>query len=178
MESSVVGNKDVFAIEWAVNEVGEKNCIGNFCFWVGGQQVGEFENDSWLNPSIFYLKDFYQHKQLRTYDNSVTVSKEQLFFSLYEKFFTSEAKESGEYLNMGMLRSIFWLDDIGDASFRDLVSIILIDEPSMNRQRIIWRELDKDQNLNEWFLPLNNFEIVSNQYLDSISLLCGNNFRP
>lgn len=176
MESSLVGKKEEFAIEWVINDFDEKHCIGNLCFWVGGKELGEFENESWLDSSLFYLEDFFRHKHQRAYENSVTLSKEQLFFCLYGKFFSSEAKESGEYLNMGIMRSIFWLDDIGDASFRDSVSVILVDEPLQNQQRVIWKTTEEDT-LYEWFLPLNTFEQVSKQFMSSVILVWRNRNR-
>jgi hypothetical protein len=70
-------------------------------------------------------------------------------------------------LELGDIREIFWLDEVGEYSFRDKIGMILIDEPELKRQRFIWQMLDNDS-IFEYFIPLDHFEVVANEFVKTV----------
>jgi hypothetical protein len=130
----IIGNSDEFAIQYGITHAYEKECFGSIVFYIGGEQLGRGDYEVWINACIGWSKDFIKHKSLRTYPNSDLLSKEELFYELYEKFYKDTSLEDGDYLKLGPIREIFHLDDTGDTSLRDLVNLILIDEPQLRRK--------------------------------------------
>lgn len=164
----IVGDKNQFAIQWEITEFYVDECYGSICFWIGGEEIGEYQNEVTLDTSLFHLNNFNKHKNIRSYKDSHLLSKEELFFELYEKFFGEVAKSNGDYLNLGIYRAIFWITEIGDSSTRDKYNIILIDEPSAKRQRFIWKSIDTSTDIKEHFIPMDYFEKVGNQFYNRI----------
>ena len=167
---NITGDKTSFAIEWEITTAYTEDCYGSFCLWIEGQQVGDLDYEVHLDASLYHYDQFLRHKDIRAYRNSSDLSREELFYQLYERFFGDKAKETGDHLNLGIYRAIFWLEDIGDASIRDKWNIIIVDEPSQSRQRIIWRHLDVPKEKHEAFLPGDMFDDVAKQFCKQVSI--------
>lgn len=161
------GNPQEFAIEFHLTEKLDDYWYGNLCFWIGGRRVGNFNEISTITISVSFLKDFIIKKPYRQFDNSPALSKEYLFYQLYKKFFLSESIKDQSYLELGNIREIFWLDEVGEYSFRDKIGMILIDEPELKRQRFIWQMLDNDS-IFEYFIPLDHFEVIANEFVKTV----------
>ncbi len=166
---NITGDKSKFAIVWEITAAYTEDCYGSFCLWIEGQQVGDLSYEVHLDAALYSCDQCLRHKNIRTYRNSEDLSKDELFHQLYERFFGDKAKETGDYLNLGIYRAIFWLEEIGDASTRDNWNIIVVDEPVLNRQRIIWRHLDAPDVKQEAFLPADLFDDVIKQFCEQIS---------
>ncbi len=161
------GNSQEFAIEFHLTEKLDDYWYGNLCFWIGGSRVGNFNEISTITISVSFLKDFIIKKPYRQFDSSPALSKEYLFYQLYKKFFLSESIKDQSYLELGNIREIFWLDEVGEYSFRDKIGMILIDEPELKRQRFIWQMLDNDF-IFEYFISLDHFEVVANEFIKTV----------
>jgi len=159
----IAGDKDVFAIQWDEESWEGDNLYGYLCFWIGGKQVGNYAEISTLSICSSYLQDFLQRKQERQLEGSCAKQKEELFELLYKRFFRSDPAEDS-CPSMGEIREIFWLDEIGEYSFRDKLGMILIDEPDCNRQRLIWEWFDNPDVLKEFHIPMNYFDEVAEKF--------------
>jgi len=166
------GNPQEFAIEFHLTEKLDDYWYGNLCFWIGGSRVGNFNEISTITISVSFLKDFLIQKPHRHFDNSSSLSKEELFYQLYQRFFNSNSVKHQSTLSMGEFREIFWLDEVGEYSFRDKIGMILIDEPELKRQRFIWQMLDNDF-IFEYFIPLDHFEVVANEFIKTVDKEAG-----
>ena len=170
----IIGNPNEFAIQYEITHAYENECFGSFVFYLGGEQIGRGDYEVWINACINWFKDFNKHKDARTYPNSHLLSKEELFYELYEKFYDGTSVESGDYLKIGTVTEVFHLDDTGDASFRDFVNVILLDEPQINRQRFIWRYYENEEVKKEFFIQMNMYETVSKQFCEQASFKWNN----
>lgn len=165
---NITGDKSQFAVEWEVTAAYEKDCYGSFCFWINETQVGDLSCEVHLDASLYHYDQFLRHKNIRAYRKSPEFSKEELFYQLHERFFGDKAKEIGDYLNLGIYRAIFWAEEIGDASIRDKWNILVIDEPALQRQRIIWKRLDAPDQKYEAFLTSDVFDDVLKQFCEQV----------
>ncbi len=171
MNIEISGNKDHFAIQWEVLRIGTNDWYGSFCVWIANQMIGKFHFELMLNVTLYHLGEFQKHKNIRSFRDSHLLSKEQLFYELYERFFSEDALKTGDHLNLGIYRAIFWLSEIGQESLIDDYTIILLDEPLANRQRLLWKSLLKED-LQEHSIPLNYFEEVASEYQTQVLNFC------
>ncbi|MCK7556237.1 immunity 42 family protein [Chitinophaga sedimenti] len=162
-----VGNKEIFALQWDVDSYHAPYLYGYFCFWVNNNKVGNLDEISTLTIVSSYLSDFLKNKNNRLYEGSELMAKEDLFHLLYLGFFDGSFKGIELYYRMSEYSNMFWLDEIGEYSFRDKIGMILIDEPVKQRQRMIWIEFGNNV-VNEFFIPANYFDDVGSQFLDKI----------
>ncbi|HVG15139.1 MAG TPA: Imm42 family immunity protein [Chitinophagaceae bacterium] len=160
----VIGEKNIFAIEWALEKFIHPYYYGYLCFWINGSKVGNLEEISTLSICANYLKDFLENKKLRNYEGSSKMSKETLFYQIHGIFFDGSHKDSDAYSLQGSFSDIYWLDEVGEYSFRDKISMILVNEFELERERLIWKELDNGR-ISEYFLPLRYFETVAVKFL-------------
>lgn len=133
----IVGRKDLFAIQWKPDVLVNDYYYGYLCFWIGGLKVGNFSELSTLSISISYLRDFLSYKSDRFLANSFQLNDSDLFKFLYDRFFSGESMNDCTYLLMSKFRETYWLDEVGEYSFRDKVGMVIIDEVELNRQRVM-----------------------------------------
>ena len=163
----IVGDKTIFAIAYDISVVTINNYYGNIWFWLNNKQVGTESADTYLSVSVHCMKQFFELKPLRRYLFSEDMTREQLFYNICEVFNKGTGTRENRYLNFNSYYDIFWLEDVGDANFRDEVKIVLLDEPALNRQRFLWKRYD-DNKLEEAFIPFNYFEEVANAFIQQI----------
>jgi hypothetical protein len=85
----LVGDKSIFAYQWEIADY-EGDCYwGNFCFWIGGKQIGSYSLMTTLSITIYNLVDFLAMRKYRTYAGSIEMTKEQIFERLYYGFINS-----------------------------------------------------------------------------------------
>lgn len=83
MESRVFGNKDIFAIERKINKR-EPYLMGNMCLWIGGLQVGSFEDEVMLSCIQQSLSCFSSRfEEMEEHDFRGKPS-EEIFFMVFE----------------------------------------------------------------------------------------------
>ena len=163
----IVGSKELFAIQWNIVEYIDSYCYGNFCFWIANQQVGNYNEISTLSIISSYLRDFLKNDTVRSIQGSQNLTKEKLFYLLYEQFFNGSSNDKNKYGEMGRLRDIFWLDEVGEYCFRDKIGMILLNENTLARQRLIWQNLESHA-IFEAFIPANSFDMVARTFLQAL----------
>lgn len=161
------------AIEWNLDSYYKPYYYGHLCVWINGKPVGSFKEISTISISASYLRDFLGYSNSRFYAGSERMSRDELFNLLYWRFICDDNEDiifegSDSYLYMHKFRDVFWLDDIGEYSFRDKIGMVLIDEPVLKRQRLIWKEFVSGV-LNEFFMPKKYFDIVAKEFLNEFN---------
>jgi len=163
----VIGDKTIFAFQYNLIEKVDKYIFANFCFWVNGDKVGNYDIESAISISLSFLKDFLRNYEYRVYKNSTILNKEALFYELYEQFFQEKSTNHGES-KMNKYREVFWLDDVGDESFRDRMGILLLNEHNTGRQRFVWKFFN-NETVYEEFIPINYFDESAKVFIDVIT---------
>jgi len=164
----IQGSKEMLAIQWEFDSYHEPYYYGYFCLWINNCKVGNFEEISTLSIIKNYLTDFLKNEGSRIYIGSPEMSKDELFHRLYWGFFDGSFSSPTSFNQLGEFRDIYWLDEVGEYSFRDKIGMILVDEPELGRQRLIWREL-KSGILNEFFLPGLFFDKTGREFLNAFN---------
>ncbi len=162
------GDKKIFAIQWEFDSYHAPYCYGYFCFWINGERVGNYEEISTLSIIASFLSDFINCEKGHRYHGSTTMTKEELFHLVYFGFFDGSFTSTTSHYKMHELSAKHWLDEVGEYSFRDKIGMILIDEPELVRERIIWSELNNGI-VKEFFIPEGCFEKVGLDFLDGFS---------
>ena len=179
---AIVGNSAVFAIEWNITrKCSDGKEYANFCFWVNGLQLGDFQDEIIISSTVKYLANFLNHYSVRSIEFLSGRSKETIFSHIYDgvMFTTSQNQRLHEalmdakpektikedWIYHSQLRDIFHLDDVGGAAFLDKYNIILFNENCLKLQRIIWRNL-KDMSLHEFTLSEHYFDDVAKIFLN------------
>lgn len=164
---NLIGNKNLFAYQWELIDHENTYYWGNFCFWIAGKEIGDYEEVTTLSGMLSYLKEFMKNGDKRFYFRSDRVSKDELFYEIHDKFFDRGYKgDSSE--SFGYFKDTFWLDDIGWESTRDKIAIILLDEFYADRQRFIWKYHDTGK-IEEASIPYAHFQWVSQQFIAVLS---------
>ena len=177
----VVGDKKLFAIEWRIEGQEGGYTFANFCFWINGSQVGDFDDVVILYSTVTYLEAFLDRYESRSIDSLCDRPKEEIFREIYDSYvFTVAPGEvmhekrpkpdddnQRNYGRSSQLRNSFHLDDVGESSFRDSISIILFNDKVRNSQRMIWRTLE-DMSLHEAELPEDYFDKVAKEFLAQV----------
>jgi hypothetical protein len=158
----VNGDKRYFAIQWEIDFKIDRYTYGFLCFWADNIRIGDYEHHTTISICLSFLKDFLNEKGDRSFEGSINMNKEDLFYVLYEQAYDPEHPNS--YEEIAAFENTFWLDAIGERSIRDSVGIILIDEKKANRQRLIWKDLEKNE-IKEAFFPLLYFETIAQEFL-------------
>jgi len=164
---AMFGDKTIFAVE--IEECGKED-IFFFCFWCHEKQIGDFSMPVYIKYCINFIGEFLLYNKNRHLKESCDIHKERLFYELYDGMMAPDEKIQIKTYKLlsempfGEKRVIFHLDEIGQDSFRDKLSILLINEEEKKRQRLIWRDL-KDVVLHEEFLPLNYVDDVFSELL-------------
>ncbi|RFS21197.1 hypothetical protein DVR12_17845 [Chitinophaga silvatica] len=139
----------------------DRNFIyGNFRFIINGRKLGSFEELTTISIVVAYMREFIGQRKLYEYLGSENLTKECLFYELHDVFIADTIPPKGvrqfielHRLNLGMIRNQFWLDEIGEDSFRDKISCIIVDEPYMERERLVWKDLRSNKVFEEFLSP-------------------------
>lgn len=158
-----IGDRNVFAFEYDLLNKEDNYVFANFCFWINGKRVGDYETETTISVSISYLNDFLKNYAYREYDESHQLQKEDIFFELYDQFFQNASPIFNED-KMGQFCEYYWLDEVGEQAFRDYIGIILINEPKVHRQRFLWKEFETGIVFEE-FIPMNYFDLCSKDFI-------------
>jgi hypothetical protein len=88
------GDKARFAIEFELNEhSGGTWMFGRFCYWIGGEQVGDFEEGTSLRDVLFSMRYIIGDAGKRT-ASSLALCDEKTIFRVIQEFLN----ESGDDL--------------------------------------------------------------------------------
>lgn len=157
----IIGNKDIFAFQYEISDHIGNHIYGHLAVWINKQLIGDYLGYSTLSISVSFLQDFLKEYPQRNYHNSEFKGHNQIFFELYDFFYEKKSLENNNYL-LGKYREIFWLDEVGEYSFRDKLGMILVNEPK--RQRLIWKQFSTGT-IQEYFLPFDYFDETAKLFL-------------
>jgi hypothetical protein len=178
---SIFGDKSLFAIEYEESCIISSSIYINFQFWIGGERIGDYEDEISLSSCLSYLSDFLKFSAQRYEFDLDQMDKEEIFKTIYDSIVLTIPDHvsideilSGEYIieipitpRFENIQERFHLDSIGMSAFQDKFSIILV-ETELKFGRIIWRKI-ADMKIREVILPPNYFESVANQFIFSFS---------
>ncbi|MDR3715619.1 MAG: Imm42 family immunity protein [Puia sp.] len=156
------GNKNIFAFQYEISEKIDRYVYGHLAFWIGGKLIGDYIGYSTISISVSFLEDFLKQYPRRIYPGSEFKKSTELFFELYDIFFDENViidPIRSQYTN------IFWLNFVGEYSLLDQIGMILINEPNLKRQRLVWKYF-VDSSIEEFFLPYDYFDKVANDFVE------------
>ena len=174
----IFGKIEILAIEVEFVETKNSVSYGHFRFWVGGQEVGNFQEVISFNASKKSLSRFLKMDDQRFDKDLDNSSKEEIFKALFDSIVatipegatvTEYLKERGgdsrdfSYLEKMGFQERFHLDEVGQEAFRDKVNLLLL-KRSDSFERLIWRDL-KTMVVMEKVLPPGFFVQTANEFL-------------
>jgi len=190
---NILGDKEQFAIQWNCESLNDKWFPTQICFWIGGKQIGNFEDTLQMYYYITRLEDFLLYEKIRFHPFLFNRSKEDIFNHIYQRayeFIINDMKDKDEIFDLDLepydqyfleeeyqqwLKRVFTIGDMFFPAFQDY-AFMIINEPTNNLQRLIWLDLSQPKfTINEFTLPIGYFEGVAWEFLkQSIEYLKNN----
>lgn len=125
----IAGHPESFGIEAELLEIHGKWTYGRLRFWVGGVEVGDFDNTSDLATSARWGRTFLAASSSRTRPDLDRMSPEDVYQLLYGRFIrevrrvgAAPAASPAEIWD----RDPYLLDDVGESAVRDHVAILVV----------------------------------------------------
>lgn len=128
----IFGNASQLAIEAKIIGAEGKWIFGHLRFWVAGNALGDFEDTSDLAGSARWGRRFLSASPRRTRPDLDEQDVDHVYWILFARFF----KTGGSALDELFERAPYILDDVGESSLRDRVSVLAV-RRSDGRDRII-----------------------------------------
>lgn len=126
------GDSERFAVEAEFTHATGKWRFGRFRMWVAGTPVGDFEEASDLASGARWGRTFLANSAKRTRPDLEFLEAKGIFYELFEKYIASTP-------NVPWNRDAHLLDDVGEASLRDKISIVVFRQQD-GQDRIIVRD--------------------------------------
>ncbi len=154
----MVGDPAVFAIEWQETLANEarQGVIGHFCFWISGARLGDIDEEISLSMTAHWLRGFLSHAHERQLPLLKGSSKEDVFAYVFDPHHDWELDSH--------LRRVFFLGEVGGEAIRDKFKIVLLNDTSLGKQRIIWRDV-LASTISETCVPDNTFDSIAERFL-------------
>jgi len=195
MLMNILGNRNQFAIQWDIEAFDRKWFPTHLCFWIGGRQIGNFEDTLQSYCYITRLEDFLLYENIRHHPFLFNRNKEDIFHHVYQRaygfivnlqknIFEIECLDTESFDQYFLeeeyqkwLKRVFLIDDMFFPAFKDY-DIMIINEPPKNRQSILWLDMNQSKfNINEHVLPIGHFERIAWEFLQkSIDFLSANGY--
>lgn len=118
---TIFGDGSTFAIEAIVDEVHGSWIYASLRFWVAGRELGEFDDTSDLASSANWGRVFLAASSRRTSPDMDPLGADRAYWMLYGRFFDNSESPIEE-----LERDPYLLDDIGESSLRDRVSVLVV----------------------------------------------------
>lgn len=174
----IVGEKRLFAIEWASVEDPRVTKSIHLCFWANGEQVGNYADEVYLHTTCSYLDAFISRACDRNWPEAISIPKEEIFSVTYQAIMhtppngdgmheyigRAEEKHIVDHTEASNLREIYHMDDIGQSCFYDTANIVLVSDQMADRQKLVWRNLHT-MKLREVVLPYGYVERIGREFL-------------
>jgi immunity protein 42 of polymorphic toxin system len=154
----MIGDPAVFAIEWQETWANEarQGMIGHFCFWISGARLGDGDEEISLSMSAHWLRGFLSHAHERQLPFLEGSSKEDVLAYIFDSHHNWELDSH--------LRRVFYLQEVGGEAIRDKFKIVLLNDISLGKQRIIWEDCLASI-ISETWLPENTFDSIVERFL-------------
>ena len=129
------GDSSRFSIEANALRASGKWMYGNLRFWVGGNALGNFDDSADLAGSARWGRRFLAASARRTRPDLDPLPVEAVYRELFGRFFERGGSRSGEMFD----RDPYVLDEVGESSLRDRVSVLAVRRAD-GQDRIIVRD--------------------------------------
>lgn len=167
---AIVGDKSTFAIEWEVTGAEAGYVFAKFCYWVASEQVGDYEDEVVFGAVVGITKRYLDLYDQRNISHLADATKEEVFDYVYESVMgRAKGKEiprdqPTDWHLLEKLQSVFHLTNCGGAAFWDHVAIILVNDETRKKQRLIWKCRNTDL-VNEVILDEKAFDLVASEFI-------------
>ena len=97
--SNVIGKKDLFAIQYSIEEVKKPYIWGHICYWINGMMVGDIVPITILSDVFIFLPRIVYDNGNRKHELFYEMDKEKVFYLLSGQAFLDEQKYEEQALN-------------------------------------------------------------------------------
>lgn len=132
----LVGNKERFAIEAEPDSLIEGWILGRFRFWIGGCEVGDWNDTADLKGCYAWLRDFEQNSRERYEPSLSEFSAEEVFRRVFDPVMPGGISHPDE-LPIKNSYHRFHISHLGMSSFERFDVLLLTDEDG--GERCLWR---------------------------------------
>lgn len=142
--SSLIGNKEKFAIQYEITEVVNQFIYGHICYWIDGIQIGDFDSSTIISDVLIFLPQIIKDKDKREDESFFRMEKERVCYLLGGQAYLDDEKYEEQALNGMWARFDISIDlDV----FSDTM-VKLIDY--LERSRIVF--VDNEEFIHECYL--------------------------
>ncbi|MDP1615217.1 MAG: Imm42 family immunity protein [Methylococcales bacterium] len=151
----LVGNKDVFAVEYELDENINAWMYGKVCYWINNIQIGEYDLGTSLRDVFFALKYSVYDCENRDGGRLCELSPQEIFYHLNETIFGNN-EYSGAVLdtparfNIGLQIDVF-----------DNWKIFLVD---CDNKSIFFFKMLTEENVHHFVTPKRYFDTVIKKF--------------
>jgi hypothetical protein len=139
MTTRIFGQQASFAIEAEFTGAEDKWRFGHLRFWIGGSPIGDFDETSDLAGSARWGRQFLSASARRSRGDLDDSPGDAVYYQLYGRFFERGGSAPGESFD----RDPFVLDEVGESSLRDKVTILVVRRGG-GRDRVLLRDYQRD----------------------------------
>lgn len=166
----LIGSRERFAIEAQPEEFSGDWILGRFRFWVGGEEVGDWNDSTDLRGCVSWLKDFATVPRDRSDPRLDGASPEDVFALVYDPVFGPNgiANPSDQPIPFSYER--FHIGHVGMSSF-ERFDVLLV-KTATGRGRCIWRKAD-DVHIFETILDAGEMEEVATRFCEDFETTYG-----
>lgn len=159
----IFGKVERFGIECQLQERIGSFQICNFRFWLGGFQLGNWNEESVLGVIVHSMQIFLRCRGNRHEEIADRLQAEELFERLYESAYDEDSEKWGVAVER-QYRQRLHLEELGaDSTGRDYC--ILMVEKANREQRVIWKKRNSSE-LHELTLPPLTVDQVVDEFIE------------
>lgn len=164
----IVGDVTRFAIEAEPETFSGAWILGHFRFWVGGKELGDWDDVADLKGCVWWLRDFQSVSRDRFDSALVGLAPDCVFQLLYDAALGPQARANPEEQPIPNAVPRFHLSRLGMSSFEQFDVLLVKDESG--RERVLWKRADSSL-IHEFLFEPNEMELVAGQFCDEFERL-------
>lgn len=158
----LVGDKTAFAIEWSL--LPEHYTLGQFCFWIHHQMIGDWEDTAHLVGCSRWIEKFINNPKDYFASDLIDTPKEYVISMIFDAYINN--LPSSQY-PLGNPHRELYIKHLGMSSFERFDIVYLHDN---HNQRIIWRSYT-DMIVKEAIFPYGTIQSVMQLFVDQYTAL-------
>lgn len=149
---SIIGDKELFAIEYQVTEAFENFLYGKFCYWIQGMQIGEYDEGTTLSDMLWRIPYLVKDNGNREHKKLFELELKEVFNVLNSTLFGEgnpqysdiSEKEMWARFDICMNVDIFYNYKTFLVEFEDIARIIFSDKDGVLHQIYIKKGIVDD----------------------------------
>jgi len=87
MLKGIIGNKNIFAVEYEITQFYDKCMYGKFCYWIQGIQIGRYDEGTILSDMLWTIPNLVRDNGNREHIIFFDLELEEVFYRLSGKAF-------------------------------------------------------------------------------------------